>query len=189
VAGHGLTSGLVMLMVQSVVGALARKTPEAAPSELVCALNTVLYDNIRHRLRNKEHVTFTLLRYDPGGKLTFAGAHEEICVWRKASGKVELVETPGTWLGAMRDVRKHTVDTELQLADGDIVLLYTDGVTEARAASGEQFGLERLTALLENSGDLPIEALIERIYDAVACHARELDDDVTLLAFRYLESA
>jgi sigma-B regulation protein RsbU (phosphoserine phosphatase) len=184
VAGHGLTSGLVMLMVQSAVAALARKTPEASPAELVCALNTVLYDNIRHRLQNKEHVTFTLLRYAPGGKLTFAGAHEEICVYRKASGKVELVETPGTWLGAVRDVKKHTVDSELELSRGDIVLLYTDGVTEARAESGEQFGLERLTSLLENSSDLPMQALIERVYRAVVTHAKELDDDVTLLAFR-----
>jgi phosphoserine phosphatase RsbU/P len=186
VAGHGLTSGLVMLMVQSVIGALARKSPDAAPSELVCALNTVLHDNIRHRLRNKEHVTFTLLRYQPGGKLTFAGAHEEICVLRKQTGKVELVTTPGTWLGAVRDVRKHTVDTELQLELGDVVLLYTDGLTEARSAQGQQFGLERLTALLENSGDLPMEALVERLYRAVVAHAKELDDDVTLLAFRYV---
>lgn len=189
VAGHGLTSGLVMLMVQSVVGALARQAPEASPSELVCALNTVLYDNIRHRLQNKEHVTFTLLRYQPGGTLTFAGAHEEMCVFRRATGTVELVETPGTWLGAMRDVKKHTVDTELRLEIGDIVLLYTDGVTEARAASGEQFGLDRLTRLLENSSDLPIEALIDRVYKAVAAHAKELDDDVTLLAFRYVGAA
>jgi hypothetical protein len=184
VAGHGLTSGLVMLMVQSVVAALARKSPDAAPSELVSALNAVLYDNIRHRLQNKEHVTFTLLRYEPGGKLTFAGAHEEICVYRKSTGKVELVPTPGTWLGAVRSVQKHTIDSTLQLAQGDIVLLYTDGVTEARAQNGEQFGLDRLTALLENSADLPMPALIERAYRAVATHARELDDDVTLLAFR-----
>jgi hypothetical protein len=187
VAGHGLTSGLVMLMVQSVVGALGRKSPSAAPSELVSALNTVLYDNIRHRLQNKEHVTFTLLRYQPGGKLVFAGAHEELCVYRKRSGKVELVETPGTWLGAMRDVRKHTSDSELQLEHGDVVLLYTDGVTEARSANGKQFGLERLTALLEDSAaDLPMQAMIDRIYQAVVAHAHELDDDVTLLAFRYV---
>lgn len=184
VAGHGLTSGLVMLMVQSVVAALARKSPGTPPSELVAALNVVLHDNIRHRLRNKEHVTFTLLRYESGGKLTFAGAHEEMCVYRKASGNVELVPTPGTWLGAVRDVRKHTVDSTLQLAPGDIVLLYTDGVTEARAPGGEQFGLDRLTALLENSADLPMSALIERLYRAVTAHAAELDDDITLLAFR-----
>lgn len=186
VAGHGLTSGLVMLMVQSVVGALGRKTPSAPPSELVSALNTVLYDNIRHRLQNREHVTFTLLRYAAGGRLTFAGAHEEICVYRKATGKVELVPTPGTWLGAVRDVSKPTVDSTLELTRGDIVLLYTDGVTEARADSGEQFGLERLTALLASSADLPIAAMIDRIYAAVVGHARELDDDVTLLAFRRL---
>jgi len=184
VAGHGLTSGLVMLMVQSVVAALARKSPEGSPSELVCALNTVLYENIRHRLQNKEHVTFTLLRYAPGGQITFAGAHEEICVYRQQTGKVELVPTPGTWLGAVRDVKKHTVDSTLTLEPGDIVLLYTDGVTEARAAGGEQFGLERLSALLENSADLPMAALVERIYGAVLAHAKELDDDITLLAFR-----
>ena len=86
----------------------------------------------------------------------------------------------------MRDVRKHTVDTELQLQCGDVVLLYTDGVTEARSAQGVQFGLERLSALLENSSDLPMEALVERLYRAVAAHAKELDDDVTLLAFRYV---
>lgn len=186
VAGHGLTSGLVMLMVQSVVAALARRTPDAPPSEIVSALNAVLYENIRHRLQNKEHVTFTLLRYEAGGKLTFAGAHEEICVYRQASGTVELVPTPGTWLGAVRSVQKHTVDSTLQLAKGDIVLLYTDGVTEARSETGEQFGLDRLTHLLENSADLPMPALIERIYRAVTNHARELDDDVTLLAFRHV---
>lgn len=185
VAGHGLTSGLVMLMVQSVVAALARRTPDAKPSELVCALNTVLYDNIRHRLRNREHVTFTLLRYHGGGRLSFAGAHEEICVHRRSSGKVELIPTPGTWLGAVRDVSKHTRDTELVLERGDIVLLYTDGITEARDQSGTQFGLERLVSLLENSSDLPMHALIERLYRAVSEHAAELDDDVTLLAFRY----
>jgi serine phosphatase RsbU (regulator of sigma subunit) len=86
----------------------------------------------------------------------------------------------------MRDVHKHTVDSELLLAPGDIVLLYTDGVTEARAPGGEQFGLERVTALLENSADLPIHALIDRLYQAVDAHADVLDDDVTLLAFRYL---
>jgi hypothetical protein len=186
VAGHGLTSGLVMLMVQSVVAALARKSPQMAPRELVCALNTVLHDNIRHRLRNKEHVTFTLLRYDLGGKLTFAGAHEEICVFRQKTGQVELVETPGTWLGAVRDVSRHTVDSPLELELGDIVLLYTDGVTEARASGGEQFGLERLSELLRTSHDLPVPAIIERIYQAVVLHAATLDDDVTLLAFRYV---
>jgi serine phosphatase RsbU (regulator of sigma subunit) len=184
VAGHGLTSGLVMLMVQSVIGALGRRTPDAAPSDLVCALNTVLHDNIRHRLQNKEHVTFTLLRYAPGGKITFAGAHEEICVYRAATGQVELVPTPGTWLGAVRDVKKHTVDSQLDLEIGDIVLLYTDGVTEARAPNNEQFGIERLTSLLETSADLPMAALIERVYRAVSAHAKELDDDVTLLAFK-----
>src|SRR5262249_11742848 len=58
VAGHGLTAGLVMLMVQSIVAALTRVRRDATPADVVCILNEVLYDNIRHRLANDEHVTF-----------------------------------------------------------------------------------------------------------------------------------
>ncbi len=95
VAGHGLTSGLVMLMVQSVIGALGRRYPDSAPRDLVNALNTVLYDNIRHRLHNTEHVTFTLFRYFENGRCAFAGAHEELVVYRKRTNEIEFVATPG----------------------------------------------------------------------------------------------
>lgn len=185
VAGHGLTSGLVMLMVQSVVGALGRRYPEAAPKDLVNALNAVLHDNIRHRLHNKEHVTFTLFRYFDGGRLTFAGAHEELVVYRKRTQQIEFVETPGTWLGAMKDISKFTTDSELQLEAGDILVLYTDGVTEAMNAAREQFGLERLGELVKSGAEKPVDALCGSIHDAVMSWCGVADDDVTLLVARY----
>jgi len=185
VAGHGLTSGLVMLMVQSVVGALGRRSPEAAPHDLVSALNTVLYDNIRHRLRNKEHVTFTLFRYFEDGRFTFAGAHEELVVYRKRTGEVEFIPTPGTWLGAVRDISQFTTDSELTLDEGDLLVLYTDGVTEAMNAEREQFGLERLADAIREHADLPADRLCDIVHDRVLdwCN-RTLDDDVTLLIAR-----
>src|SRR4029078_13210337 len=48
VAGHGLSAGMVMLMVQCIVAALVRERPDARPSELVMRLNDVLYENVRH---------------------------------------------------------------------------------------------------------------------------------------------
>jgi serine phosphatase RsbU (regulator of sigma subunit) len=188
VAGHGLTSGLVMLMVQSVVGALGRRYPDAAPSDIVSALNTVLYDNIRHRLHNKEHVTFTLFRYFRDGRFVFAGAHEELVVYRKRTSQVEFIETPGTWLGAMKDISKFTTDSELKLEDGDILVLYTDGVTEAMDGAREQFGLDRLATLLKEHAELPVEQLCNAINTRVLAWCNQAaDDDITLLVARYRE--
>ena len=104
VAGHGLGTGLVMLMMQSGIGALARKMPDAAPRDLLLALNTMLVENVRERLGQHEHATLTLIRYRRDGSLTFAGAHEEMLVRRAATGRCERIETPGAWVGAKRDI-------------------------------------------------------------------------------------
>src|SRR5262249_7320903 len=125
VAGHGLTSGLIMLMVQSTVAALGRQSPGAAPRDIVRVVNEGLFDNIRHRLRNDEHVTLSLMRFHRDGRIVFAGAHEEIVVFRKAAGRCELIPTLGPWLGAMRDVGPVTVDNALRLEDGDLMVLYS----------------------------------------------------------------
>jgi serine phosphatase RsbU (regulator of sigma subunit) len=186
VAGHGLTSGLVMLMVQSVVAALGRSNADPSPRDIVNALNTVLYDNIRNRLRNKEHVTFTLFRYFDGGRFTFAGAHEELLIYRERTREVEYMATPGTWLGAMKDISKFTTDSELRLEAGDLLVLYTDGVTEAMNEKREQFGLERLAELVKAKADLPTERLCNEIHDSVFSWCNQAaDDDVTLLIARY----
>ena len=67
VAGHGLGTGLMMLMMQSGFSALARKMPDASPRDLLLALNTMLVENVRVRLGQHEHATLTLLRYRRDG--------------------------------------------------------------------------------------------------------------------------
>jgi phosphoserine phosphatase RsbU/P len=185
VAGHGLQSGLVMLMVQSAIGALGREDPTAKPKDLVRVLNLVLYDNIRNRLRNDEHVTLTVMRYHRNGRIVFAGAHEDILVLRARTGKVEAIPTLGPWVGAIRDVARTVQDDELVLEDGDVMVLYTDGITEARSASGEMFGMERLTDRIEALGGEPVERIRDAILDDVAHFSRAQEDDVTLLVVRY----
>src|SRR5262249_49156262 len=59
VAGHGLPAGLVMLMIQSVVYALVQNDPAASPSNIVRELNSVLFENVRKRLKQTEHATFS----------------------------------------------------------------------------------------------------------------------------------
>jgi sigma-B regulation protein RsbU (phosphoserine phosphatase) len=187
VAGHGLGTGLVMLMMQSGIGALARKLPDASPRDLLLALNAMLVDNVRQRLGQREHATLTLLRYRRDGSLTFAGAHEEILILRAATGRCERLETPGPWVGAKVDIAAGTVESRAQLEPGDLLVLYTDGIIEAVARQGrERFGTERLIGVIEASGSASPVAIRDRLMGAVTDFAAALDDDVTLLCARYL---
>lgn len=186
VAGHGLGTGLVMLMMQSGIGVLARKIPDASPRDLLLALNAMLVDNVRRRLGQREHATLTLLRYRKDGTLAFAGAHEEILILRAATGRCERLATPGPWVGAKLDIAAGTVESRAQLLPGDLLVLYTDGIIEAVARDGrERFGTDRMVALLEaHQSDAPI-AIRDRLMSAVTDFAAALDDDVTLLCARY----
>jgi phosphoserine phosphatase RsbU/P len=183
VAGHGLTAGLEMMMVQSVIAALVRENPTAPPSKHLTILNHVIYENIRHRLGQDEHMTLTLMHYQDG-VVTFAGAHETILVLRTGASAAELVETPGTWLGAMRDISRFTTDSTLELAAGDLVVLYSDGIIEARDAKGEQFGMERLASAVQAARDSSVEAIRDQVLAQVAAWQVVQDDDVSLVIIR-----
>jgi sigma-B regulation protein RsbU (phosphoserine phosphatase) len=185
VAGHGLGTGLVMLMMQSGLGALARKMPDAPPRELVMALNAMLVENVRGRLGQNEHATLMLCRYQRDGALTFAGGHEEILICRAATGRCERVATPGPWVGAKRDIAAGTVDSGARLADGDVLVLYTDGVIEAANGARERFGTDRLAAEIERRRDAAACEIRDAVVSAVRTFSPALEDDVTVLVARY----
>ncbi len=184
VAGHGLDAGLVMLMTQAIVAALVKRDPAAAPRDVVCVLNEVLFDNIRNRLRRDDHATLTILHFSRSGNVAFAGAHEDIIVYRADKGRCEIIETPGTWVGGRSDIRPGTVDSSFRLGRGDVMLLYTDGVTEMRNSAGEQFGIDRLCAELERVHDASAEKIQEHLFLTVGAWGIA-DDDVTIMVARY----
>jgi serine phosphatase RsbU (regulator of sigma subunit) len=185
VSGHGVTSGLIMLMVQSAVAGLVARDPDASPREAVNIVNRVLFENIRHRLLKDDFVTFSLLRVSQR-KIVFAGAHEELIVLRGRKKNVDLVATPGTWLGVMPDITKFTTETVIDLEPDDLVALYTDGITEARNDVGEQYGLERLSSLLESVRSEPIEQIRDHVLADVARWSSRRHDDATLVLIRQM---
>jgi sigma-B regulation protein RsbU (phosphoserine phosphatase) len=189
VAGHGLRSGLVMMMLQSVVSALVRSNPQAAPREVLRVVNGVLYENVRERLHQDEHATLSLIHYRQSGELVFAGAHEDMLVLRAASGKVEAVPTQGTWVGATKDIELATEDARCRLQDGDVLLLYTDGVIEAQNLEKQQFGSERLVQELERAGQLGVVEIRNQLCGAVTRFMAEQRDDIALLVARYRKTA
>jgi phosphoserine phosphatase RsbU/P len=178
----------VMMMLQSVVSALVRSNPESAPRDVLRVVNAVLYENVRERLGQDEHATLSLIRYREDGELWFAGAHEDMLVLRAETGQVEAVPTLGTWVGATKEIDEATQDTRYLLRDGDVLLLYTDGVIEAQNKAGEQFGQERLTRELGRSGQEPAPLIRDRLCAAVTQFMDEQRDDIALLVARYRAS-
>ena len=171
VSGHGLMTGLTMLMCQSALQVAVQST-DRCPATVLTMVNELLVEN-RERTGGRDHMTLTVCRFDPDGAVTFAGGHEVILV-RRASGEVDEVDTPGPWIGALSPLP--TIPTwTLQLGEGDQLWMYTDGVTEAAAADGEMFGLNRLKAMIAD-GTTP-----ERVIEAALSYAQRCDDDATVL--------
>jgi DNA-binding LacI/PurR family transcriptional regulator/serine phosphatase RsbU (regulator of sigma subunit) len=184
VTGHGLLAGMIMLMMQSTVTALVNALPAAGPADIICQLNRVMRSNIRERLGEHDHATFMLLRYHSDGGITFAGAHEELLVYRADQQRCELHSTDGVWIGITEHIENATVDQSLSLAPGDMLVLYTDGLIEARSATGEQFGIERVMELVRAGANSPVSAVYTKLLGAARAWTPVQQDDITLLVMR-----
>lgn len=188
VSGHGLDSGLVMLMLQSALSGVLAANPGGSPSELLACVNQVLHDNIRTRLGQDHHVTFSLLRYSDDGKVLVSGAHEDIILVRQ-SGRLESFSPPGTWLGVTRDIRSGLVDTAFTLDEGDAMVLYTDGITEAADSTHEMFDFKRLLRTIERVRSSSAQEMCDQVFHDVQSWMSEQRDDMTVLVARRNRSA
>jgi serine phosphatase RsbU (regulator of sigma subunit) len=182
VSGHGVESGLVMMMTQTSILSLVHENPHLTPAEVFHAVNGVLLENIS-RLRASRYMTLNVVQLGDEG-LTLAGKHQDVLVWRKATGTVEPVSNDGCWIGIVEDTRGHVVDQGIRMDDGDLALFFTDGATEAMSAGGEMFGDERLAEALARVAALPLDVALERLFDELAAFRAVQDDDVTLMLVR-----
>ena len=185
VAGHGLRTGLIMMMMQSIISALIRHNPRAAPRDILSTVNGVIYENIRRRLGQDEHASLTLFCLDNHGRLLFAGAHEDLIIYRARERRVEVIPTPGTWVGAVRNIEAGTVESEQQLQAGDTLLLFTDGLTESMDENQQVFGIDRLSAEFTKVAESPVASIRDHLMTTVRQFAASQDDDLTLLVVRY----
>jgi phosphoserine phosphatase RsbU/P len=189
VAGHGLTAGLIMVMVQSGVSGLVRALPDAHPSRLVNHLNEVVFSNVHQRLGESEHVTFSLLRYFEDGRIVHAGAHEDMIVYRRQSKRCEVIRTRGLWLGALPDSSQVTRDSEFKLEAGDVLVLYSDGIIEALDPSHRMYGLDRLLSRVTELGEQPVPRIVEAIFEDTTAFSPMQDDDRTVVVLRHVGGA
>ncbi len=185
-SGHGLTAGLVMMMVQTGVATLVRANESTSPAAVLKTLNRVLFENIHDRLEAERHMTLSLMRYDRSGKLTVAGAHMDAVVWRAATQSIETLKTKGTFIAITDDIDHVNVEQEWQLGQGDLLVLLTDGVTEAEDAAGKAFGYEGVVDAIETRATMPVGTIQAALAKAVTEHSPTLADDCTIMVLRYV---
>jgi sigma-B regulation protein RsbU (phosphoserine phosphatase) len=184
VSNHGLASGLVMLMTYSALSTSRALAGTQRPDDCLRRVNRVLHASIRERMRDNKYVTGLVLVHRGGGRFDYAGAHPPPLLWRAASGRCEVVPVDGTWLGIVPDLPPIPVST-LELREGDVLCLYTDGVIEARNGRGEQFDISRLCAVVEREARRnELGAAVRNVLAAVHDFAPARDDDRTLVFAR-----
>lgn len=184
VTGHGLSSGVLMLMVQTAVRTLL-VNQEADPVKFLGTLNRALYDNLR-RMQSDKNLTLALLEYE-AGHLRLSGQHEELILVR-ATGAVERIDTIdlGFPLGLEQDITAFVAETALQLQSGDVVVLYTDGITEAMNGAREQYGPDRLCQVVQAHAQRSAQEIRQAVLEDVWRHVGDepLRDDLTLLVLK-----
>lgn len=186
VTGHGLLSGLVMMMAQVSINTLIRSIPGLTPEEVLIYANGTVQANIRDALKKDHHMTITFIKEEKEGLYRYAGAHEIILIYRAKTGQVEQIQTRGMWMGVIPDISKPTnkFAGTFNLEKDDILFLYTDGVIEIKNKDSEQYDMERLIAFLKNHASLDPDIIKRSLLSQLNDFKEKQLDDITFIIMK-----
>jgi len=186
VTGHGVPAAIVMTMVNTLINTYAELYESAY--EVVVQTNR----RLKTRIRATMFMSMLMLKWNSmTKKMTYVGCgHEHLIIYKAKTGKVEAIVSGGIALGMVADNSKIVKEKDVELETGDVIVLYTDGITEARNMKGEMFGLKRvieLVALYGSQGGAQeiIGNMAKDFSRFVEEHVQE--DDVTLIVVKKLE--
>lgn len=185
VTGHGVPAGLVMVMVDTLIHSMVSLGLKSA-KEVIANTNTLLTPRISARL----FMTLVMLRWDATlQKMYYTGAgHEHILVYKTNGEKVDFFKSGGIALGMIPDNSKIIQETEIPLEVGDVIVLYTDGLTEAKNQAGEMYTVEKMAESLKKHGYLPsAESIFDHLTKDFANFVGEYVqvDDTTMIVIKY----
>lgn len=185
VMGHGVTPGMVMLMTQTSYSSNIRGRQNLTPRDAVITVNEVLYDNICNRLNENLFMTLCLLRYDGDGTFTYSGLHLVILIYRSKTKTIETVPTDGMLMFIFEDISEYIKENTLKLEEGDVMILFTDGIVEAQNAREEMLEMKRFQKLVLDKGEGTAEEIKNHIYRETMswCNQKPLDD-ITMIVVK-----
>jgi serine phosphatase RsbU (regulator of sigma subunit) len=180
VSGKGVPAALFMALSRALMRANSLQDPHVSQAVvktnrliLECATSglfvTLFYAIVDTQTRRLKYVS---------------AGHNPPFLYRKKTGEIQLLEADGIALGVLDDIQLEEKETVLE--EGDILVLYTDGVTEATNMQDEEYGEERLVQLISEHHTLSAAELIHKIKDVVMTFAGEVPqfDDITLMVVK-----
>jgi serine phosphatase RsbU (regulator of sigma subunit) len=179
VSGHGLSSALIASMLQTALAAQSRNASD--PAQVLSGLNQALYGKFQ-----SQYVTAAYLFVDmTTNTVKYAGAaHPPLPLWRARTHKATECVENGLMLGPFSDSTYSS--TTFTLEKGDRIVLITDGILEAKDASGCGFGMDRLTSIVESNYALPANPFADALLNELSSSSKNAigpgqEDDITLL--------
>ncbi|RMG07419.1 MAG: GAF domain-containing protein, partial [Planctomycetota bacterium] len=183
VSGKGVPAGMVMASARSALRPLIERGV-ASTREMVVSLNRLLCEDLDQEM----FLSFVLMCFARGSRtVRYTGAGQEnLLIWRGRERKIDVRMTGGMALGITTRLEDRITEKEFELDEGDGVVLYTDGVTEAIDEQHEQFQLERLVKACEAHLHLPSQEALQGVLGEVLRfkgRARQRDD-ITLVVVK-----
>ena len=183
VSGKGVPAAFLMALGRSILKTLERQGQ--SPADNLRNLNQIIYPDIT------EDMFITMLHSIFNNKtkiLTYSNAgHNPLIVYRAKEDKVELHSVKGVAIGFMQGYNYK--QGELKLEKGDIVLYYTDGITEAENPNKELFGFERLEKVIYDNRYNDVDTIKENILNEINIFRRDYPqvDDLTFVVIKNME--
>lgn len=183
VSGHSVGAALVMSEVRTLLK--AESTSSHSPGTTLDSLNRQLYDDLT---RAELFITMFYARYNAkSGTLLYANAGHNLPVL-KSRNQAELLEldAEGLIIGVKKEVPFE--EQSVRLISGDLLLFYTDGLTEACNRNGEMFGTTGLHQHLDTVTQLSASAIIDSFYERISSFtgSQHLQDDISLVVIKIL---
>jgi serine phosphatase RsbU (regulator of sigma subunit) len=179
VAGKGSPAALLMALLLAALRTLVEE--RLAPSALVARLNIQI---CRHSPASR-FITLVYALYDPRtGRLTYVNAGQNPPLVRRRNGRFERLSGTGIALGLFE--HSDYCEAETLLEPGDLLVFYSDGITEAEDPSGQPMEETGLELVVERTAHLPASAITTEVLAAVEAHARRsrFTDDLTILVVK-----
>ena len=176
VSGKGLAAALLTLQSKNIIHAFAKENP--SPAQVLSKANTVLYDDYS---RAGMFLSAFYATLDVRTKmLLYASAGHNPPLLRRTDGTYLHLEPTGSLLGISHDLA--IAEERVQLQENDVLVLYTDGVSESRDGKGVQFGCERVARKLGDCCHLPAQEIAHKVLEEVRSFAGPSPfDDATLV--------